>query len=92
MSLVTFAIFYGLIIERRIWIRWVLVFFAIPTAVTANAARIVGAGLLAEYKGPQFAAGFYHLFSGWLIFVLAVGVLMGLRAVASRTANRRVAA
>jgi exosortase len=92
MSLITLAIFYGLLAERRAWMRCALVLFAIPTAVAANALRIVGAGLLAERAGPEFAEGFFHAFSGWLIFVLSVGVLIGLHTIASRSARRKAAA
>jgi hypothetical protein len=26
--------------------------------------------------GPQWAEGFFHLFSGWLIFLTAVGLML----------------
>jgi exosortase len=92
MSLVTLAVMYGLLAERRIWMRWLLVLFAIPAAVGANALRIVGAALLGQYVGPQYADGFFHAFSGWLIFLLTVGLLLGLHAASSRIAKGRVAA
>ena len=84
MSLATLALMYGLVAERRNWIRILLVLFAIPAAVGANALRIVGAALLGEYAGPQYAEGFFHAFSGWLIFVLTMGLLVGLHAAGSR--------
>jgi exosortase len=92
MSLATLAFMYGLIAESRIWMRCLLVLFAAPTAVGANALRIVGVALLAEYKGPQYAAGFLHEFSGWLIFLLAVCLLLCLHAAESRLSRRRVIA
>jgi exosortase len=84
MSLATLALMYGLVAERRNWIRILLVLFAIPAAVGANALRIVGAAVLGEYAGPQYAEGFFHAFSGWLIFVLTMGLLVGLHAAGSR--------
>ena len=91
MSLVTLAIFYGLLVEQRVWMRWALVLFAIPAAVAANALRIVGAALLGEYAGAQYASSFFHSFSGWLIFAITVGLMLGSHAVASRIAGRGVA-
>jgi exosortase len=88
MSLATLALMYGLVAERRIWVRGLLVLLAIPAAVGANALRIVGAALLGEYAGPQYAEGFFHAFSGWLIFVLTMGLLVGLHAAGSRIARR----
>jgi exosortase len=92
MSLASFAFMYGIIAESRIWMRCLLVLFAAPTAVGTNALRIVGVALLGEYKGPQYAEGFFHEFSGWLIFLLAVCLILGLHAAESRIARRRVIA
>lgn len=92
MSLVTLALFYGLIVEKRAWRKLMLVAFAVPTAVVANALRIVGAALLGEYVSPKAAEGFFHLFSGWLLFVMAVAALIGLHSLSTRFVKRSVAA
>ena len=89
MSLITLAVFYGLLAERRHWMRWLLVVLSIPVALAANATRIVGAALLGQYMGPQFAEGFFHAFSGWLIFALALGVLIAFHKLGSRLMRRR---
>jgi len=44
----------------------------LPIAVVSNALRVVGAGLLTYFWGPQSAEGFFHFFQGWLIFICAV--------------------
>ena len=49
----------------------------IPIAVAANALRIFGTGLCVEYWDPAKAEGFFHEFSGWIIFILSVGLLLG---------------
>jgi exosortase len=92
MSLGTLAFMYGLLVERRIWLRALLILLAIPTAVGANALRIVGAALLGQYAGPQYAEGFFHTFSGWLVFLLTVGLLVATHALGSKIAHRRAAA
>lgn len=75
VSLTTLAIIYGYLLEPRIWKRVVLAISAIPIAVAANGLRIVGTGLLGEYWDPEKAEGFFHTFSGWLIFVLSLLLL-----------------
>lgn len=75
VSLTTLAIIYGYLMEPRIWKRVLLALAAIPIAVAANGLRIVGTGLLGEYWDPDKAQGFFHTFSGWLIFVLSLLML-----------------
>ena len=64
MSLVTLAIMYGYILEKRWTFRVLLALAAIPIAVAANSLRIVGTGLLVQYWDPEKAEGFFHTFSG----------------------------
>jgi exosortase/archaeosortase family protein len=75
MSLTTLAIIYGYLLEPRISIRVVLALASIPIAVLANSFRIVGTGLLVQYWDPEKAQGFFHAFSGWLIFVVSLSLL-----------------
>ncbi len=72
MSLVALAIAYGYLVEKRCWVRGVLVALMLPIAVVSNGLRVVGTGVLTYAIGPQSAEGFFHLFSGWLIFLTAV--------------------
>jgi exosortase/archaeosortase family protein len=64
-------------LEKRIWVRVLLAASAIPIAVAANGFRIFGTGLLVQYWDPEKAEGFFHTFSGWLIFVVALVLLFG---------------
>ena len=50
---------------------------AVPVAVFANMLRIAGVGILGSWN-PKLAEGFFHLFSGWVVFLFAFLVLMGL--------------
>jgi exosortase len=75
MSLATLAIIYGYLMERKISIRVLLALASIPIAVAANSLRIVGTGLLVQYWDPEKAQGFFHEFSGWLIFVVSLIML-----------------
>jgi exosortase len=75
MSLFTLAVFYGYFLEKTTLRRWMLALASIPIAVAANVARIVGTGLCVQYWDPQKALGFFHEFSGWVMFVISLGFL-----------------
>jgi exosortase len=75
LSLTTLAIMYSYLLEERIGIRVLLGLASIPIAVAANGLRIVGTGLLVQYWDPDKAEGFFHAFSGWLIFVVSLLML-----------------
>lgn len=78
LSLVTLAIIYGYLMEKRIWVRVALACSAVPIAVFANSFRIFGTGLLVQYWDPDKAQGFFHEFQGWLIFVVSLALLFTL--------------
>lgn len=72
MSLFTLAVFYGYFLERSTARRTLLALAAIPIAVAANVVRIVGTGLCVQYWDPDKALGFFHEFSGWVMFVVSL--------------------
>jgi exosortase len=71
ISLLTLGIVYGYFIDPRIWVRLVLIMGTIPIAVAANGIRVAGTGIAAHVYGPAAAQGFFHSFSGWIIFIAA---------------------
>jgi len=75
MSLFTLAVFYGYFLERTTTRRVILALASIPIAVTANVFRIVGTGLCVQYWDPDKALGFFHEFSGWVMFVISLACL-----------------
>jgi exosortase len=75
MSLATLAIIYGYLMEPRTSARVLLALASVPIAVLANSLRIIGTGLLVQYWDPDKAQGFFHTFSGWLIFVVSLIML-----------------
>ena len=79
ISLVTLAIIYGYFTDDRIWARVVLTLAAVPVAVAANAARVAGTGVAAHYYGAAAAEGFFHTFSGWMLFVVAFVMLFAIQ-------------
>ena len=92
MTLTTLTIMYGYLLESRVLIRVLLAIAAIPIAVIANGFRIVGTGLLVQYWDPDKAQGFFHEFSGWLIFVVSMFMLFFLHRLLTAVIHRREAA
>jgi len=80
VTLVTLALVYGYFLEKNLTRRIILAFSAIPIAIVANAFRIFGTGICAEYWDPSKAEGFFHEFSGWVVFVLSLFLLLGTHA------------
>ena len=59
-------------LERFRALRAVLIVLAaMPIAIVTNAARVSGTGVLARFYGTEVADGFFHEFSGWVIYVVA---------------------
>ena len=59
------------------WRSLILVIAAVPIAILTNALRVSGTGVLAHYYGTRVADGFFHTFSGWVIYVAAALLLLG---------------
>ena len=88
MTLITLAIAYGYLIEPRRWIRYALVVLMLPIAIVSNAIRIMGTGVLTYRFGPKAAEGFFHEFSGWVIFLAALALMFTSHRILKRLAPR----
>jgi exosortase len=76
LSLLMLAVVLGYFTERRTGLRVAIAIAAIPIAVIANAIRVAGTGLASYWISPAAAEGFFHSFSGWLMFVVALAGLL----------------
>ena len=84
VSLLMLGIVLGYFTEKRTSARVLIALAAVPIAIIANASRVAGTGLAAEWISPAAADGFFHTFSGWLMFVVAfAGLLLFQRALAA---------
>jgi exosortase len=75
LTLTFLSLVYGYFFEKRTWVRIALFFSTIPIAIAANAGRVTLTGILSEIK-PEYAEGFLHEFSGWVIFMIALGIMV----------------
>ena len=76
VSLITLGIVYGYFMDSRTWVRALIVASAIPVAIVANGARVAGTGMVAHWIGPEAADGFFHEFSGWIVFLFAFVMIL----------------
>jgi len=76
VALLALGTVYAYFSQRQMWKRWALVLLSIPIAIIANAFRVTGTGVLANYWGAEAAEGFYHTFEGWIVFVVAFILLL----------------
>ena len=84
MTLITLAVAYGYLVEPRRWVRYSVVILMIPIAIVSNAIRIMGTGVLTYRFGPKAAEGFFHEFSGWVIFLAALILMFASHATLKR--------
>ncbi len=71
ISLLTLGIVFGYFTDPRLWVRTALALATVPIAIAANGFRVAGTGIAAHYYGADAAQGFFHSFSGWIIFIAA---------------------
>lgn len=72
-----------------LWRSVILVLSAVPIAIITNAGRVSGTGILARYYGTKIADGFFHEFSGWVVYVAAFLLLFALGWLLDAIANRK---
>lgn len=84
ISLLTLGIVLGYFADSRAWVRIVIALSAVPVAIVSNGARVAGTGILAHRWGAAAAEGFFHEFSGWVVFVVAFVLMLGLQQLIAR--------
>lgn len=70
-----------------LWRSVILVVAAVPIAILTNAVRVSGTGVLAHYYGTRVADGFFHSFSGWVIYIAAAVLMLATGWVIDRVAR-----
>ena len=66
------------------WRSAIIVLSAVPIAILTNALRVSGTGVLSHYYGTEVADGFFHSFSGWVIYIVAFLLLFAVAWVIDR--------
>ena len=59
------------------WPRRALLFaLSAPIAVAGNVARVISIAFVAAFCSPDFATGFYHDYSGYVVFAVAIMLML----------------
>jgi exosortase len=77
LSLSFLSLVYAWFFDSKPWMRWVLLILTVPIAIVANAGRVTLTGIMSEKINPETAQGATHLASGWVIFMIALVILVG---------------
>jgi exosortase len=80
ISLLAAGVILAYLMLPRRWLKFVVVLLVLPTAVFTNALRVAVAGLLAERWGPSMLEGAMHDMVGWVVFMVAFGLLWAVTA------------
>ncbi len=84
MTLSALGTLFAYITQKTTLKRVLLMLSTIPIAILSNAFRVTGTGILAQYVGEEAAEGFYHTFTGWLVFVSAFLMMISLAYIFSK--------
>ncbi len=84
-----FASLRGMIRNTDLWRIVVLMIAAVPIAVLTNAARVTSTGVLTYHFGKRATEGTWHDASGWLVYVVALVLLIGVNVVAKKVLRAR---
>jgi len=86
LSLSFLSLVYGYFFEKRVWVRVVLFAATIPIAIVANGGRVTFTGIMTQIK-PELAEGFFHESTGWVIFIVALAILVMFHQLIVRTVD-----
>jgi exosortase len=73
-ALIVGSVLLGYLVCTGLASRLLLLLSSVPLAIAVNVLRVAGTAVLADIN-EEFAMGFYHSFSGWLVFVCGFGLL-----------------
>ncbi|HET7832228.1 MAG TPA: exosortase B [Gallionella sp.] len=91
-SLGALGLFYIHIMQHRhAWRNWMLGLSIIPIAFFANTVRVIGLVLLTYYFGDEVGQGFFHKFTGMVLFVFSILTLVLFDSVLNFFARQRAA-
>lgn len=78
LALTALTAVYAYFTQKTLLRKWVLFLSSIPLAIIGNIARIVVVAIVAEAFGEQLALGLFHDYSGYVVFSVAIGLMLGI--------------
>jgi exosortase len=78
MALLTLACIVIYFIDLKLISKIAIVLSALLVAIVMNVFRVALTGVLAHFYDPKTATGFFHTFSGLIVFVIGLPILYGI--------------
>ncbi len=69
---------YAYVTQKTVLKKWILFLCAVPVAVLGNLVRIFSIAVVAKFCGQEVATGFYHDYSGYIVFLVGILAVMQL--------------
>lgn len=79
---------FGFLNNIDFWRGVILVFSAVPIAIITNAGRVTATGVLTYFYGTKATEGFTHDAAGWLVYLVALVMLISLNVLLIKTFTR----
>ncbi len=89
ITMFSLVLVYVYIIRGGLAKKLILTAFIIPAALLGNLIRVITLCLITFYFGEEAGQGFFHNFSGIMIFVITISGLMGVEAILDRLHSGR---
>ena len=88
LSLSFLSLVYAYLVDPKVWMRAVLLAASLPIAIAVNALRVTLTGVIASWK-PEYAEGALHMLEGWVLFVVALALLVAFHQLVNLFYERR---
>jgi exosortase/archaeosortase family protein len=75
MAMLTLALIVIYFVKLRTISKLALAAISVFVAIVLNVFRVASTGLLAHFVDPQTATGFFHTFSGMIVFIVGLPIL-----------------
>ncbi len=75
-ALVALTGVYAFFTQRTLVRKWLLFACAVPLAVIGNVVRIIAIALVAQWFGQKAATNFFHDYSGYVVFIIAILLML----------------
>ncbi len=67
---------YAYVTQKTLLKKWILFLCSVPVAVLGNLVRIFSIAVVAKFCGQEVATGFYHDYSGYIVFLVGILAVM----------------
>lgn len=88
-ALVVTSLLLGYLLSCRLRTRALLLLLSLPLSIAVNIVRVAGTAIIASHN-EEYAMGFYHAFSGWLVFLVGFSGIYGSAMLLNALVGRRV--